>query len=68
MDRYLIIVGDCAGERGSYECRGFAEVRRVVHFLAELLDKRTHRIVVNNRDRMDVDSDGLTDDERDELP
>ena len=68
MDRYLIIVGDCAGERGSYECRGFAEVRRLVRFLVELLDKRTHRIVVNNLDRMDVGSDGLKDDEREELP
>lgn len=67
MDRYLIIVGDCAGELGTYECRGFAEVRRLVRFLVEVLDKR-HRIVVHNLDRVDAGSDGLTQDERDELP
>lgn len=70
MGPYVVIVGDCAGERERHPRRTFPEALRLVRTLERVCGKQYAYFVVNT-DRMDRDGDriidGLTDEERDEL-
>ncbi len=62
---YLITIGDCGGPFLSARAETFLAARCI----RDALLARYPRCAafIHNADRMDVDSDGLTQDERDEL-
>lgn len=66
MGPYLVTVGDCAGPIAEYRFRTFTDAKRLVEVVRRCYSGKRAAFVCN-LDRMDVDNDGLTEEERDLL-